>query len=145
MPDTDIWSTPLPFATLRVTGVTFNGYWLDSTTPAQLHARSHWRGANRAHFYAINGIELWTAPGAGEVGLWYKDSLPFFTDDAEINGISEGFPQLYIYGAAVEAQHYMQDAEELQKATALYDAEVARVNKHLAILETGGAPAVQAV
>ena len=143
IPDKDIWTAALPVDCLRVTGVTVNGYYLTSTTPAQLEARGHDRSAARSYFYSIVGMDIWTAPGAGNVGLYYYGRTPFFTSDTDTNNLSIYFPQLYIYGAIVEAQHFTQDVEELQKATSLYDTEMARVNKQLNRLV--GGPAVMAV
>ncbi len=145
VPNTTIWEADLPVGVQSVEGVVEKGNWIASLSPSQLRARSNARGGRGVFFYAVQGMKLWVAPGAGDVELWYRGSIPFFQGDTDTNRLAVDFPQAYIYGAVVEAQHYTQDVEELQKAADLYDAELLRINKHYNRLATGGSPTVMAV
>ncbi len=81
----------------------------------------------------------------GDYRLIYWKRLPFFADDTDTNEILEDYPYLYLYGALIEANSYIMDAEQRIKAIEFYQTEIAEVNAETTATRFGEAPQIGAI
>ena len=80
-----------------------------------------------------------------EYRLIYWKKLPQFVDDTDTNAVLDNFPYLYLYGALIEANSYIQDAEQRVKAIEFYQTEIGEVNAEATATRYGEAPQIGAM
>jgi hypothetical protein len=74
----------------------------------------------------------------------YFASIPFFSGDTATNTILTNYPYLYLYASLVEANSYIQDAEQREKSINFYLTEVDKVNAEATETRYGEAPQIGA-
>jgi hypothetical protein len=125
-------------------GVSNRRYALKSVSPAHLSRAVGFVGSNPS-LYSIIGNTVEVQPATTEdLRIVYFAALPFFADDAATNDILELYPYLYLYGALIEANSFIQDAEQRVKAIEFYQTEVAEVNADATNTRHGEAPTIGA-
>lgn len=75
-------------------------------------------------FY-IRGSSITVAPSyTGEIILDYYQAIPTLTDDDPTNWVLDGLPNLYLYGALVEAEPYMFNDPRIQTWGTMFDRSI---------------------
>ena len=80
------------------------------TVESMRRAYSNTSGTARA--YAVDGTTLLVRP-AGDVTLNYYQSIPALSDTNTSNWLLAGHPDIYLYGACMEAAPYLEDDQRL--------------------------------
>lgn len=125
-------------------GISNRRYALKSVSPAHLSRAVGFVGSNPS-LYSIMGLTVEVQPETEEdLRIIYFGSLPFFADDDATNAILTNSPYLYLYGALIEANSYIQDGEQRVKAIEFYQTEVGEVNADATNTRHGEAPVIGA-
>tara|TARA_R110002020_G_scaffold467591_1_gene691255 strand:- start:44 stop:634 length:591 start_codon:yes stop_codon:yes gene_type:complete len=96
--------------------------------------------------YSLVGGSIEIQPETlGDFRLIYWKSLPFFTSDSETNAVLVDYPYLYLYGALIEANSYIQDVEQRMKSIEFFDTEINLVNAESMVTRYGEAPQIGAL
>ena len=83
-------------------------------------------------FYAITGgeIEVYPAPdGTYEAELYYYKRIDALSDSTTTNWLLENYAGAYLYGALTHSAMYLKDDARLQAWAALYQNEIAAINR----------------
>jgi hypothetical protein len=93
--------------------------------------------------YSIIGNSVEVQPTTAEdLRIIYFASIPFFSGDTATNTILTNYPYLYLYASLVEANSYIQDAEQREKSINFYLTEVDKVNAEATETRYGEAPQI---
>lgn len=109
---------------------------LTPQTPENLQALRAAYTADQPRWYAIEGADDTTdvfqfAPGPAAsytAYLTYYRRLAFFASGSETNKVLTRHPQLYLWGAALEAARYESDAGLIAQYEGLFNTEIERLN-----------------
>ena len=119
-------------------------YTLRSVGRSQIERYSN--GSGRPQVYSMIGKNVEIAPYSEgiELRIIYYKAFPFFTNDEDTNSILEQFPDLYLYGTLIEANKFIQDAEQRMVAIEFYQTERETVNMEETSSRYGEAPQIGA-
>jgi len=98
-------------------------------------------GLPRQYSLVGNSIEIQPETLADYRLVYYK-SIPFFANDAATNGVLDRYPYLYLYGALIEANSFIQDVEQRMKAIEFYNTELTEVDAQATATRFGEAPQI---
>lgn len=94
-------------------------------TPDELaDLRTRYSGSGRPRWYAVIGdtIEILPTPDSTyTVELTYISNVPALTDSNTSNWLLASFPDVYLYGALVEAAAYLREPEQLPVVQARFE------------------------
>tara|TARA_R110000751_G_scaffold24944_2_gene68235 strand:+ start:847 stop:1437 length:591 start_codon:yes stop_codon:yes gene_type:complete len=93
--------------------------------------------------YSIIGNKVEIQPAAAvTLRIIYFRRFDMFVNDTDTNSILELNPYLYIYGALIEANSYIQDVEQRAKAVDFYTTEYQALNAEALETRYGEAPQI---
>jgi hypothetical protein len=97
---------------------------LEYLTPEQMdrvYAGSN-KGKPKAYSIMVNDIQLRPTPdGVYQIELLYYKHVNPLSDSNATNEILDNHPDIYLYGALVEAEPYLQNDKRIQTWSSLYD------------------------
>jgi len=93
--------------------------------------------------YSIIGNSIEIQPAAAvSLRIIYFKRFDMFVNDTDTNSILTLNPYLYIYGALIEANSYIQDVDQRAKAVDFYSTEVQELNAEALETRYGEAPQI---
>ena len=144
------WAHPLTWSTgdpavvttvdvARVWSVTNNACRLRTVRTDAIKEFSDTSAVNSPAWYAVVGMEIWTAPGVGgDLRMIYapRDTKP--TDDTQTNFGLTNYLDAYLWAGLVALYQYSVDPENEMGALRAYDASAARLNMEAERRRRGG-------
>lgn len=82
--------------------------------------------------YAISGTSIYLAPrpdSAYPLRLSYYEVVPALSDAAPTNYLLSSYPDVYLYGALMEAAPYLEESEKIAQWKSLFEEAVFEVNR----------------
>lgn len=126
--DTQFFAVPADFLeviSFRIVDGQGNGYELIQATPAQIsEALATSTQPTIPRFFTLIGdqFQIWPLPDQQYVGtLVYSQRIPVLSDTNPTNWLLEQAPDIYLYGALMQAGPYLRDTEALTMWKALFD------------------------
>jgi hypothetical protein len=126
--DTQFFAAPADFLevlSFRIVDGQGNGYQLIQATPAQIsEALANSIQPTIPRFFTLIGdqFQIWPIPDQQYVGtLVYSQRIPALSDANPTNWLLEQGPDVYLYGALMQAAPYLRDTEALTLWKALFD------------------------
>ena len=136
---------PPDFVSLRAINASNTGgnIALDYVTPDQYTDLLAANGtASGTYFYTIANGQIQVGPGLGAVSITYYAYPKILVNDADMNQVTNKWPNLYLYGVLREVWTYLQDYEAMVQADGMYEREADLCNKQAQYARTSGAPLV---
>ena len=108
----------------------------------EITAASRQSGGGAPAVYNIqdNAIQLQPGPSERVINITYYGRLAPLVDDTDTNGILEKYPALYTFGVLFQVWTWAQNADEQDRAGALFQSELAAINHLSWNQEFGTAP-----
>lgn len=94
---------------------------LEMVTPDYASERYPENGAAYPRYFSIIGETLKTYPtSTGDIALTYYQKVPALSESNQTNWLLAKAPEVYLYGALVEAAPYMLDDQSIQRYITLF-------------------------
>lgn len=140
----NVWSVPLPIGCFEVRYVYVNSHPIASWTEDVLTAFFASGQDAPSAGYAVQGLDLILAPGTSDaLAISYKKRLPDFVEPTDTNWLLTYYSDVYLYGALVHLQTYVQDTEQMNAADALMSAQMSAAQTQIDLLRGGGQPRIR--
>ncbi len=120
---------PSDFIALR--SIKIGGHVLDYMTPERMERTANSDTTGQPKTYSIVGDELQFAPTPDQsytVELAYFKRLPALSDSNTSNWILTNVPQLYLYGALLEAEPFLENDQRVALWGAQFQASLDKLN-----------------
>jgi len=133
--DSEFVTLPTDFGgarSARLTTTTPNDF-LAFLTPEQMTDYKAQNPTGDLSAYSVVGGEFWFLPAptdAVTVELIYYAKVPALTDSATTNWLMTNHPDVYLWGALMEATVFLEDDEQTQKYAALFAAGLDDVRRN---------------
>lgn len=151
--DSEFVTVPSDFGAARSIRLSDDPYTvLEYLTPEQMADFRAKTPTGALAAFSVVGGEFWFLPvqsDAASVQLVYYAKVPALSDSATTNWLLTGHPDVYLWGALLEACVYLEDDEQAQKYAAMFSAALDDIRRN-SVSDSLGArltptPNVQAV
>lgn len=105
---------------------------IQQVSPEVLDSNNTWKSPGKPQAFAIVAGELWVAPvpdGVYPAMLVYEQKLTALTESRPSNWLMDRHPDVYFYGALVQAADHVGDTARVGTYRAAFDNAVAQVNE----------------
>jgi hypothetical protein len=129
--DSEFVTAPADFAAAKSIRLSASPYTLlDFLTPEQMSDLKATLPSGDLRAVSVVGGEFWFLPApttAVSVQLVYYAKLPALSDSATTNWLLTAHPDVYLWGALLEACVFLEDDEQVQKYAAMFAAALEQV------------------